>query len=353
MAKTVFVGLSGGVDSSVAALRLQQAGYTVVGVFIKVWHPTFMPCEWEAERRDAMRIAAFLGIPFLTCDAETAYFENVAQYFISAYEAGETPNPDVMCNQYVKFGAFYDFARAQGADYIATGHYARVVSNADGSARLYRGIDENKDQSYFLWTLPTDHLEHVLFPLGDSQKSTVRDEAAQYGLPTATKAESQGICFLGHVDVYDFLSHYLTLTEGPVLDRQGVVIGTHRGAAVYTPGQRHGFTVSAPAYAGQPCYVQHTNVADNEVVVDTQPPQLRAADEIHLHQTVLRTKLLPEQSVQYQTRYRQTPQTATVREVDDNLVTLGVVERGESIASGQSCVLYDGAHCLGGGIIQA
>lgn len=352
MAQTVFVGLSGGVDSSVAALRLQRAGYDVVGVFIKVWHPTFMPCEWEAERRDAMRIAAFLQIPFLTCDAETAYFENVAQYFIAAYAAGETPNPDVMCNQYVKFGAFYDFARAQGADYIATGHYARVIADADGSAQLYRGIDESKDQSYFLWTLPADHLEHVLFPLGDSHKSTVRDEASHFGLPTATKAESQGICFLGHVDVPDFLSHYLTLTEGSVRDRYGTVVGTHRGAAVYTPGQRHGFTVTAPAYAGQPCYVQSTNISNNEIVVATEPPQLAAADELKLHHTVLRATLPVGQSVQYQTRYRQTPQVATVQEVSDGTVTLRVTEAGEPVASGQSCVLYDGAHCLGGGIIQ-
>jgi tRNA-uridine 2-sulfurtransferase len=184
--QTVFVGLSGGVDSSVAAKRLIEAGYNVVGVFIKVWHPDFLVCNWEQERLDAMRVAAKLGIPFLTCDAEAAYRDAVAHYFIESYRAGKTPNPDVMCNKEVKFGAFLEFAKAHGADYIATGHYAQHIGDT-----LVRGVDTGKDQSYFLWTLTPEQLAYTLLPVGDSQKETIRTEAAAAGLITAEKKDSQ------------------------------------------------------------------------------------------------------------------------------------------------------------------
>ena len=183
---TVFVGLSGGVDSSVAAARLIDQGYNVVGVFIKVWHPDWMVCNWEQERLDAMRVAAHLDIPFLTCDAEQAYKNDVADYFIAEYQAGRTPNPDVMCNQHVKFGRFLDFATEKGADYIATGHYAQKIDN-----KLHRGVDTGKDQTYFLWTLSKERLGKSLFPVGDTPKEGIRKEAEQRGIPVATKKDSQ------------------------------------------------------------------------------------------------------------------------------------------------------------------
>ncbi|HMA78461.1 MAG TPA: tRNA 2-thiouridine(34) synthase MnmA, partial [Candidatus Paceibacterota bacterium] len=205
--KTVFVGLSGGVDSSVAAARLKKQGYRVVGVFIKVWHPDWLVCNWEQERLDAMRVAAHLEIPFLTCDAEQAYKDDVATYFIEEYRTGRTPNPDVMCNQQVKFGRFLEFARAQGADYIATGHYVQRVDTEAG-IELHRGVDTGKDQSYFLWSLTANQLEQSLFPVGSSTKAEIRTEAETLQLPVAAKKDSQGICFLGQVDIPEFLSHY-------------------------------------------------------------------------------------------------------------------------------------------------
>src|SRR3990167_422096 len=292
--KTVFVGMSGGVDSSVAALRLQKQGYRVVGVFIKVWHPDFFVCNWEQERLDAMRVAAHLDIPFLTCDAEAAYRDEVAKYFISEYTQGRTPNPDVMCNRYVKFGAFIEFAKKRGADYIATGHYAQKLAGEIGD-ELHRGLDGNKDQSYFLYSLSGEQLEYTLLPVGDTTKDIIRKEAAAAGIPTATKKDSQGVCFLGHIDIKDFLSHYVELLPGEVLNINGEVIGRHDGE--------------------------------------------------------LRTKLTAGETYETQTRYRQKPFMVKVLTVEEDKLILEVLQDTEAAASGQSCVLYRGLLCLGGGII--
>lgn len=351
--KTVFVGLSGGVDSSVAALRLQTAGYHVVGVFIKVWHPDFLVCDWERERRDAMRVAAILDIPFLTCDAETAYFDHVAKEFIAEYEAGRTPNPDVLCNQFVKFGAFLNFATEHGADYIATGHYAQVhYDTEDKGPYIVRGVDMNKDQSYFLWTLTSEQLAKVLLPVGDTTKAAIREEASDAGLPTADKADSQGICFLGQVDIPEFLSHYIELTPGLVYDAHGQEIGTHQGAVVYTIGQRHGFTITNPEYSGLPMYVQRKDVANNTIIVDTTPPQPLSTDTITLRGYNLTRHITAPATITIQTRYRQTPMSATVTDITSDCITLTVTDAPEHWASGQSCVLYNGDICLGGGIIS-
>ena len=200
LGKTVFVGVSGGVDSSVSAALLKDQGYSVVGVFIRTWQPDFIECTWRDERRDAMRVCAHLDIPFLECDAEDAYKNGVADYMIEEYKKGNTPNPDVMCNREVKFGVFWKFAKDHGADYIATGHYA-VNNNG-----LRKSPDASKDQSYFLWTLTQDDLIHVLFPVGHLDKKDVRKLAEKYKLPTATKKDSQGVCFLGPLDMKEFLS---------------------------------------------------------------------------------------------------------------------------------------------------
>jgi tRNA-specific 2-thiouridylase len=349
--ETVFVGLSGGVDSSVAALRLLRAGYSVVGVFIKVWHPDFLVCNWEQERLDAMRVAAKLGIPFLTCDAEKAYKDDVADYFIREYEAGRTPNPDVMCNKYVKFGAFLDFAKKHGATYIATGHYAQVEKVGE-EYRLLRGADANKDQSYFLWTLSQAQLSHTLFPVGDSAKDEIRKEAARAGLLTAGKRDSQGICFLGHVDIPEFLSHYMMLEEGDVLSEDGRVIGRHEGALVYTSGQRHGFTITDPDEAKRPHYILSRDIANNTITVSEHKPQERSGDTITLvNFNAIAWMPREGEQVELQTRYRQKPVAGTITAHEGDTLTITYAGEGEQASEGQSCVLYRGSRCLGGGII--
>lgn len=347
MKQRVFVGLSGGVDSSVAAARLLCEGYEVVGVFIKVWHPDFLVCNWEAERLDAMRVAAHLQIPFLTCDAEETYKTEVGEYFVREYLAGRTPNPDVLCNKAVKFGAFLSFAKAHGADFIATGHYA----TRDG-ARLMRGTDAGKDQSYFLWTLTEEQLSHTLFPVGDSDKASIRKEAERLGLPTAEKKDSQGICFLGHVDIPEFLSHFTHLTDGDVLDRDGNVIGRHKGALVYTLGQRHGFTVTATHSATVPHYVVAKDLIANTITVSAEPPLVHTSEELRLS-NVNWIHGIPNEGdeLEAQFRYRQPPVPVRIEMVGDGTCVIAPLRETERPAAGQSCVLYRGVECVGGGVI--
>lgn len=349
--KTVFVALSGGVDSAVSALRLQREGYEVVGVFIRVWHPDFLTCNWEAERLDAMRVAAHLGIPFLTCDAREAYKRGVADVFIEAYTNGSTPNPDVLCNSEVKFGVFADFAFQYGADYIATGHHARVVHNAQ-SSHLYRGKDNGKDQSYFLWRVSSNVLRKTLFPVGDSIKDDVRHEATHARIPVAQKRDSQGICFLGHVDIPGFLSHYTELSEGAVLDTDGNRIGTHRGALVYTLGQRHGFTISKHTNSRLPHYVVDKDIVRNTITVNTTPPTLENEGSVLLRSCNWFNSP-PEIGGSYvaQFRYRQTPVPVTITSATTTTYEITVSKRADMPADGQSCVLYCDDECLGGGII--
>ncbi len=346
----VFVGLSGGVDSSVAALRLKKQGFDVVGVFIKVWHPNWLVCNWEAERLDAMRVAAHLEIPFLTCDAEQEYKDGVADYFIAEYLAGRTPNPDVMCNKEVKFGAFLRFAKEHKADYIATGHYARRKDTESG-VELHRGIDTNKDQSYFLWTLTKEQLAYTLLPIGDTIKEATRSEARAVNIPTALKKDSQGICFLGHVDIKEFLSHYTKLETGVVKNEQGEIIGTHSGALIYTPGQRHGLTITTKDSERSPYYVIAKDIEKNIVIASQEKPQSIIAKEVVLKNPVLRQPLAVGDTLEAQARYRQTPFLIKVVEISKTELKFTLESPTESIVSGQSCVLYRGSLCLGGGII--
>jgi tRNA-uridine 2-sulfurtransferase len=350
---TVFVGLSGGVDSSVAALRLKNQGFSVVGVFIKVWHPDFMVCNWEQERLDAMRVAAHLDIPFLTCDGEAAYKDKVAEYFIAEYKAGRTPNPDVLCNKEVKFGVFLDFAKARGADYIATGHYAQKIDTPTG-AELHRGVDTEKDQSYFLWSLSPEQLAFALFPVGNSPKSIIRAEAKRAGIPVATKKDSQGICFLGHVDIPSFLSHYTALLPGAVHDETGATIGEHKGALVYTLGQRHGFTLNTHDPARKQLYVIGKDIEKNIIIVGEKPPTIKSTETIPLISCVLRKEVKHDELLTVQFRYRQTPLKASLNVLppDNTTPTLTLLEVADKPAAGQSCVIYRGSACLGGGIIH-
>lgn len=348
--KRVFVGLSGGVDSSVTAKRLIDQGFDVTGVFIKTWHPDFLPCTEEDDRRDAMRVAAHLGIPFLTCDATLAYKQDVADYMIREYAAGRTPNPDVMCNKSVKFGTFLAFAKAEGAEHIATGHYAQVKENA-GIFQLHRGTDPNKDQSYFLWTLTQEQLAHTYFPVGDTEKSFIRKEAERAKLPTFAKSDSQGICFLGNVDIQEFLSHYITTEAGTVLNEAGESIGTHDGALFYTIGQRQGFTIKAAQNASTPYYVVAKDVENNTITVATHAQKIDGETIVldnlnHVHGD------FPE-FCEAQFRYRQKPFRVQIKIDHSGHGMLTLLDKNIELPSlGQSCVLYEGTECLGGGIIH-
>lgn len=347
--ETVFVGLSGGVDSSVSAYLLKEAGYHVVGVFIKVWHPTFLACNWEEERLDAMRVAAHLDIPFLTTDAEDAYKRDVAEYFIREYAAGRTPNPDVLCNTHVKFGHFYDFAMQEGADRIATGHYARTEGG-----RLLTAVDPAKDQSYFLWNIKKDVLSHTIFPVGGMRKDEVRRIAESVGLPTAAKKDSQGICFLGHVDVREFLSHYVDLQEGALLNEEGEVIGAHFGVELYTVGQRHGFRIDKQETVSGPVYVSAKDIVKNTVTVARVRPQIGAGSAgiavAHMHW--LGSVPAEGDELDCVMRYHGPRTKVRITEFDGGRATLEPRADVDTPAGGQSAVLYRGEECLGGGIID-
>lgn len=346
----VFVATSGGVDSSVAVVLLQRAGYAVTGVFIKGWHPPELPCTWRDERRDAMRVCARLGIPFRTCDLSVEYKRAVADAMIDEYRAGRTPNPDVLCNQHVKFGAFLDWARARGADRIATGHYAQIRTESDGTHALLRGIDQNKDQTYFLWTLTQDVLASTLFPIGTYTKDHVRTLAASFGLPTAHKQDSQGVCFLGQVDMRTFLKRYLDVTPGDVLDTDGNVIGTHEGAVLYTLGQRHGFSTNTQI----PQYVVSRDLSENTIVVADAPPRTKHADTRLVLARAHWIAGTPPAAGAYtaQIRHRQMPFSCTLA-YDHGGYPYVLLDRGISLpAVGQSVVIYDGNACLGGGVVD-
>lgn len=346
--ETVFVGMSGGVDSSVSAALLKEEGYQVVGVFIKVWHPDFLLCEWERERIDAIRVCVELGIPLLTLDLEEEYKRDVADYLIREYKKGKTPNPDVMCNKYVKFGAFFDFARKRGADYVATGHYARIEKNGC-VYKLLQGIDQDKDQSYFLWTLTEEHLKHTLFPIGGFKKEEVRKLAKKYGLEVAEKKDSQGICFLGHIDLREFLGHYLDLKEGKVFTPDGKLVGTHYGAEVYTLGQRHGFIINEKDTLRSPYYVVAKDTQTNTLTVAHNPLETNFRVKKTLLESVHWIGDAPEEGKEYQARIRHRgkllPCLWNGKEVLFN-------KPQAPLSGGQSLVLYNKEECLGGGIIS-
>lgn len=344
------MGVSGGVDSSVALLRLKEAGYDVTAVFIKTWQPDFIPCTWKEDRLDAMRVSAHLNVPFLTFDAETVYKDRVAEYMITEYREGRTPNPDVMCNEHVKFGAFYDFALRNGADKVATGHYAQIVKSG-GTYELHRGTDSNKDQSYFLWRLKSAQLSHILFPVGDSPKPAIRSEALRANLPTHAKHDSQGICFLGEIDIKDFLSHYVTSTQGDILDTTGTVVGKHDGALFYTLGQRHGFITLTKQDTEKPYYVIGKDISTNTLIVDHIPP-ICTGTKVTLHNVNMFSQSLPE-FCSAQFRYRQKPFNVQCEQKTNGTIAIEILDTHIDFPSiGQSCVFYDGDHCLGGGVIQ-
>lgn len=338
--KRVFVGLSGGVDSAVTAHILRSQGALVTGVFIKGWYPPGMPCTWAEDRRDAMRVAAHLHIPFYTLDASREYKESVIEYLISEYKAGRTPNPDIMCNRDVKFGAFYSFARSRGADFIATGHYAKQERGA-----LLRGVDTSKDQSYFLWAISNEALAHSIFPLGDTQKVDTRAYALRHHLPVASKKDSQGICFLGSISVEDFLVEYVGTKQGIAKDITGKEIGTHSGVLLYTLGEKVPLT-NAPA---GPWYVQAKDIPRNELTVSHSKYSPQTRENILLREVNLFRPVSSAEPLTAQYRYHGPVIEGTFDETTHTFILSSSVS--EPIASGQSLVIYQGNECLGGGII--
>ncbi|MEK7652408.1 MAG: tRNA 2-thiouridine(34) synthase MnmA [Patescibacteria group bacterium] len=366
--RKIFVAISGGVDSSVSAFLLKEKGYDITGVFIKVWHPDFLECDWKKERNDAMKICAQLNIPFLTFDFEKEYKKEVADCMIEEYKKGRTPNPDVMCNKNIKFGAFLDKAKEMGADTIATGHYARLETtqiNADKKPqmnaddmfyKMYAGVDKEKDQSYFLWTLNQEQLKYTLFPVGDLEKSEVRKIAKENNLATAKKKDSQGVCFIGKIQMKEFLKNFVKEKEGNVLNEKGEIIGNHEGAFFYTIGQRHGFTIIKKKPDQKPYYIISKNIDDNTLVVregDEKESSLYNSNKIEIQNINWVSGEKPNESKKYlgRIRYRQPLQSCFVQYKKEKTFII-FDEKQKAVALGQSVVLYDGEECLGGGVIK-
>ncbi|MCL4357972.1 tRNA 2-thiouridine(34) synthase MnmA [Patescibacteria group bacterium] len=347
MVKQVFVGMSGGVDSSLAAALLKERGYLVTGVFMKNW-TLDLPghrCSWEEDFKDAKRVAVQLNIPFKTLDFEQQYREKVVDYMLEAYARGLTPNPDVMCNQEIKFKLFFEAAKTSGADLIATGHYAQTRQG-----RLFKGTDPNKDQSYFLYRVSSQTLKDTLFPLGGMHKSQVRAEAQKRGLVTANKPDSQGICFVGEVGIKQFLQAELGLQqEGNIIDQHDRIIGRHDGAMFFTIGQRHGLNVGG----GLPYYVTYKDMSSNEVHVSSDladsklwSRELKLGDLWWINDQPKTDKIY-----QVKCRYR-TPATSAQITISKRQLKLTLNEEIRAASPGQSAVIYDEEEVIGGGIIQ-
>ncbi len=362
----VFVGMSGGVDSSVSAALLKKAGFEVVGVFIKIWEPSFnsstllgTTCDWREERREARRVAAHLEIPLLTLDLSREYKKRVVDYFIAEYKTGRTPNPDVMCNKHIKFGVFYDWAMAHEASacrqagiFVATGHYARIATKP--SFCFAKATDQDKDQTYFLWNLKSNQLSKILFPVGGYTKTQVRALAKKFGLPNADKKDSQGLCFIGKIDFKDFLKKEIKEKLGNVLTDRGEVIGQHNGVMFFTLGERHGFTVFAKKSNEKPYYVIAKDIKKNTLTVSQNPHTISAEKlAVKIEKTNWISKL-PAKSDQLQarTRYRQPLQPCHLTQIDKQKSIATIIFTKPQLAvAGQSLVFYDKNVCLGGGII--
>ncbi len=334
------VAMSGGVDSSVAAALLLEAGHDVVGVFMKNWSG----CDWEEDKRDAQRVAAKLGIDLHVYDFEKEYTERVHDYMIAEYAAGRTPNPDVMCNREVKFDLLLKVADELGCQKMATGHYARV-EEVDGMFKLLKGVDKNKDQSYFLCRLGQRELKRALFPVGELEKPEVREIAKKYGLATAEKKDSQGLCFVGMVDMPTFLKERIKPSKGKIVTTGGEVIGEHDGVQYYTIGQRHGLGVGG----GEPWYVVERKTETNELVVGHNDDPALFSDVAMIIDPHWVSGVVPElpQKLQAKIRYRQDDQTC---KVGDHAVTFERSQR--AIAPGQFVVFYDGDELKGSAVIK-
>ncbi len=352
--RRVFVAMSGGVDSSVAAALLKEEGHNVTGVYMLCWDG----CGNNQEKQDAMRVAAQLGIPFLVWDFRKEYKDAVFKYMVGEYKTGRTPNPDVMCNREIKFGVFLKKALEAGADYIATGHYVKAEQRDKANVALLTAKDTRKDQSYFLWTLTQEQLKYCLFPIGNYLKSEVRELAKRFGLSTAAKKDSQGLCFVGNIDFGQFLRSVMPPRVGMVRTKEGAIIGKHDGVQYYTVGQRHGLNIGG---FPEPLYIAQKDVRANVLVV---------AKGEH-DEALFRRELVAENfnwigstphefplRCQARIRYRQPLQSCEVFE-DGSPRFAGEAGRvvfdspQRAVAPGQSIVFYSGEKMLGGAVIQS
>lgn len=349
----VVVGMSGGVDSSVAAMLLKEQGYDVIGIFMKNWDDTdeFGVCTATKDFEDVIRVCNQLDISYYAVNFEKQYWDNVFTHFLEEYKIGRTPNPDVVCNREIKFNAFLDYAFSLGADYVATGHYARV-KRKNGNIVLLRGIDENKDQTYFLNQLTRKQLDRVLFPLGGMKKSTVRELAKNANLVTATKKDSTGICFIGERNFKEFLSNYLPAQKGNMETFDGKVVGEHDGLMYYTIGQRRGLGIGGE---GEPWFVMGKDLESNVLYVGQgfQHEKLYSDSIIANHVSWISMGNMPETfKCTAKFRYRQPDNNVTIVRMDGFRVKVLFQEPIQAIAPGQAVVFYQGDECLGGGTIN-
>jgi tRNA-specific 2-thiouridylase len=344
----VLVALSGGVDSAVSAALLLEQGYTVEAAFMKNWSKTegllSNECPWLEDRRDALRVAAHLDIPLHTFDFEDAYAERVMGYFFAEYQAGRTPNPDVMCNKEIKFKLLYDKAIELGFDYLATGHYAQIKNG-----KLLRSKDEFKDQTYFIYNIARRQLDHILFPVGCYTKPEIRALAKKFKLPNADRKESMGLCFVGKIRLDDFLKQKVAAKEGDILDASGTVIGQHQGTSFYTLGQRQGLHIGGSG----PYYVIAKDIARNTITVSKDPEDAALMsgsvaisgthwiDKPHSFPAALKVRF----------RHQQELLDAVIAEEGSDRYSVHFTHPQRAAVSGQSLVMYEGQECRGGGIL--
>lgn len=357
-ARRVIVGLSGGVDSAVTAARLVAAGYDVHGLFMKNWEAddTDSHCTAAVDLEDAKQVCQRLGIPLHQANFAAEYRQSVFDHCLREFEAGRTPNPDVLCNQYIKFHAFVDYARRLGGDAVATGHYARRSVADDGGVRLLKGVDGNKDQSYFLYRLTQPQLAMSRFPLGELTKDRVRQMAEDAGFDNFDKKDSTGICFIGERDFRAFLSQYLQGEPGDIVTPEGEVVGRHHGLPFYTIGQRQGLEIGGRAgHGGAPWYVAAKDLQRNTLtaVQGHDHPALLAAGLTAADLSWISGRPpAPGTRLAAKTRYRQPDQACIVEHCDGERLVLTFDQPQRAVAPGQSVVLYDGETCLGGGVID-
>lgn len=349
----VLVALSGGVDSAVSAALLLEQGYEVIGAFMKNWSD----CAWKEDRRDAMRVAAKLDIPFYTFDFEKEYRRMVIDYMFCEFEKGRTPNPDVMCNKFVKFNLFVKEADKLGCDFIATGHYARILPplceeerpGAGRRAKILAGTDPEKDQTYFLWAIPPEILPRVLFPVGGMIKATeVRKKAAEFDLPVAAKKDSTGICFVGEVNIKDFLQQRLPKKLGKIITTTGKIVGEHEGLPFYTIGQREGLNLGG----GMPYYVVAKKPETNELVVSSNFEPALFSDRLEADSCNWFRKIKPPFKCKCRIRYRQPLVGCKIERGNENFCSVQFDVPQRAVTPGQSIVFYDGEEMVGGGIIK-
>lgn len=354
MAKTVVVGMSGGVDSSVSALLLKQQGYRVVGLFMRNWEETDGNgvCTAEEDFADVARVCGLLDIPYYTVDFAKEYQERVFSYFLAEYKAGRTPNPDVLCNREIKFGPFKAYAKELGADVIATGHYCGI-SHENGVHRLLKARDQNKDQTYFLNQLTQDQLDGVLFPLTELDKSEVRRIALENGLATAKKKDSTGICFIGERNFRKFLQNYFPARRGRILTLEGEEVGEHLGLMFYTLGQRRGLDLGGRRGEDGRWFVVKKDMEHNILYVShgDESPLYTASCKVEGMNFIPFLPAEEEFSCRAKFRYRQSEQGVRVKRTGENSLSVVFDEPQRAVTAGQYCVLYDETQCLGGGVI--